>query len=439
MARPLIATALLLAGCFRAPAYSPQRTIATWRAMQPPPGATTREQAAAGAEALTAEQAYALALANNPDLAVLAAEVEVAEAGVRAAKQIENPQLRLTGFRVDDVVLQRPGVQLGLRVPIPRPGTVRARVQGAKLGAEGQQSSAEDAKRRLRARVYKLYARLAMLTADREQVGKAAELRGSRRAQIGARVDQAVATRLDGALADVAHAEARDELARITDAIADVEGELARLVGAGRPVRFAVDPAELRVTAVSGDRAALTERALAARPELRAAQLKVSQAQADEYLARSEAWPWFDWAQIQYQIGNNAIPAAFGFGMALNLPIFSWNRGEIRAARAVVRQRELEERARISAVAGEVDEAIARAERTARRVQALEQGLLPQVEAASREAEAALAAGTIDPVAAGEVAARGVEARRAHLAALLEHREAVIDLEAALGGALERR
>lgn len=444
MARALtLALAALASGCFHAEPYSSKKTLATWRAMQEPKassaggaGARKAEPPAPGA-ALTAEQAYQLALAQSPELAVLDARSEVAAAQVGAARQLDNPQLRLTNFNIDDAIAGGPGMNIGLRVPIPRPGTVRARVKGAELGAEAQESAADDARRQLRGRVYKLFARMAMLTADREQALRAAELRRARRDLIGARVQQSVSTRLDAALAEVAYAEAHDETARIDAELGRLHGELERLIGAG-PQQFQLDPGELQLRDTELDEEALTARAMESRPELRGVQTRVGQAKADLHLARSKAWPWFDWAQIQYRAGPNATPASFGFGVALTLPIFSWNRGEVRASRALVRQRELEERAKIAAVAAEVDEAAERARRTAKRAQELEGTLLPQIEAAGREADAALAAGGLDPLVANDIAAKTVAARRVLLAAKLEHREALIDLETAVGGPLPR-
>lgn len=444
MARALIVAgaALLLAGCFHARSYSSDRAVATWRAMQtrksavatsaerpgdPPPGTT---------DSLSAEQTYALALGNNPDLAVLAARAEVAAAEVAAAKQLDNPQLRLTNFSMEDAIAGAPGVNVGMRVPIPRPGTIRARVQGAERAADAQQSLTDDARRQLRARIYKLFARMAKLNLELEHVHQAAALRASRRDQVSARVQQSVATRLDAALAEVAHAEAVDETARLRDELAAVQAELEQLAGAATPLRFHVDPGELQLRDRALDLDALTEQAIAARPELRTAQDGVGRAEADVYLARSKAWPWFDWAQLQYRAGPGSTAASFGFGVALTLPIFSLNRGEVRAKKAVLRQRELEERARIAAIAREVGGALTRVEQTARRVRELEQGLLPQLDVAAQEADAALAAGSLDLVAANEIAVRVVSARRLHTAALLAHREALIDLEAAIGGPL---
>lgn len=443
MARALIpAAALALGGCFHAQPYAPERTVATWRSMKEPPtgqaGANSRDAAPRTDAALTAEQTYALALARNPDLAVLVARADVAAGEAEAARQLDNPTLRLTNFDVDDALIGRPGINIALRVPIPRPGTIRAQVEGARAAAGAEASWSDDARRLLRAEIDKRFARLAALSADLDHVTRAAELQDARRQQVGARLDAAVATRLDAALAKVAHAEARDEVARINAERAIVHAELEGLAGHS-PLQFRVDPDALTVRDLSLDRDALTEQAMAARPELRAAHGRIGEAQADVYLARSKTWPWFDWAQVQYRAGPTSTATAFGFGVALTLPVFSWNRGEIKATRALVRQRELEERAEIARVAREVGEALGRVEQTAARVREIEQGLLPELEAAAHEAEAALAAGTLDAVKAHEIAVRMLRVRRLHLAARLEHREAVIDLEAAVGKPLGRR
>lgn len=440
-----VASVLVLAGCFRPPTTSPARAISVWREMEAAsaetaaggaPGGAARQPGDASDRSLTAEQAYQLALDRNPELAVVDAEVEVAEAEVGAAKQLENPQFRLTNFRLDNAVKGAPTMQMGVRVPIPRPGSIKARADGARLAAEEVKAGSSEARRMLRAQIYKLYARLALLAADQAHVTRAAELRAERLRMLQGRVDRAVATRLDQALADVAHAEAMDEGARLQGERLQVEGELLQLTGAGPGTQFRVDEQALRGQALALDREALTERALGERPEIRAAQMRLGQAEAEVYLARSATWPWLSWAQLSYYVGPNATPGSFGLGVALDLPILSWNRGEIRAAKARVRQGQAEERARVAAVAHEVRQALARVEQTGARVQELEKGLLVRLDVAAREAEQALAAGAIDPLLASDLEVKRIAARRLHLAAQLEHREALIDLEAAVGSAV---
>lgn len=444
MARAVILVGLAGAsGCFHATPYSATAAQDQWRSMRDAAAERAPDHSASGATAagagagLSAEETYALALANNPDVAALEALAETSSAEIQAARQLENPQLRLTGFDVDDVISSQAALNIGLRMPIPRPGTLRARVAGATVAAEGQRQLSADAKRLIRERVYKLFARLAMHSADLEHLARATALRAERREQLAARAELAVATHVDVAMAEVLHAEAKRAQAEVAGELAEVEQELARLAGTQGPVRFQVDAEQLKVVQTRFDRDALTDRALESRPELHAAHARVVEAQAQAHLARSEAWPWFDWAQLQYRASPGGTPTAFGFGVALTLPVLSWNRGAIKASRATVRQRELEERARIVSVAGEVDEAVARVERSAARVVELERDLLPAVEEATRQAHEALATGALDPIVANDIDVQAVTAQRVHLAALLEHREAVIELEAMVGTPLD--
>lgn len=429
--------------CVQAPTVSPERAIATWREMQVarPAGALPDDtiEALEAGDALTAEQAYALALANSPELAVAEARAEVATAEIGAARQIDNPSVRVSNVGIDDSAPGRLGFNVGLRAPIPRPGSVRARVDGARHAAAGVQGMAESARRQLRARVFRLFARLAWLTADLEEVTRAVSLCDERQRQLRARVARAVATDVDLALAEVTRAEAVDEIRRLRGELGRVEAELARVIGPGPAFSVRVDRSELEPRDLVIDPEALTEMALRARPELRAAQTKIGQARSAITLARVEAAPWVSWAQVNYFVGpGSTTPSSFGFGLAVDVPLFSLNRGKIRAARALARQRQAEERAEVAAIAGEVDEAIARVLRADARVLEIEQGLLPRVDAAARQADAALAAGTLDVVEVLDIESRRVAAHRLHLAARFERRDALIELEAAVGAPLPR-
>lgn len=435
--------AMSIAACASAPAVSPERAIATWREMQVghPRGALPESAAAAlaGGDALTVEQAYALALANNPELAVVEARAEVATAEIGAARQLQNPSVRVSNVGVDDAAPGRIGFNMGLRAPIPRPGSVRARADAARHAAAGAHGEAEAARRQLRARVYRLFARLAWLTADLEEVSRAVSLCEERQRQLQARVARAVATEVALAMAEVARAEAADEVRKLRAELARVEAELARVVGPGPAFSVRVDQAQLDIDALVLDPAALTEQALRSRPELRAVQTKVGQARSAITLARVEAAPWISWAQVNYFFGPGpATPSSFGVGFAVDVPLLSLNRGKIKTAKAIMRQRQVEERAEVAAIAGEVDEAIARAQRADARVQEIEHDLLPQVDAAARQADAALVAGTLDVVEVLDIEARRVAARRLHLAARFERRDALIELEAAVGAPLPR-
>lgn len=447
MARALIlsiTSTLLLSGCFRPHAAGPGRSMSTWREVQAPPAsgsASTSTGASPTAQpgALTAEQAYQLALARSPSLAIQEAIADVAEAQIGAAKQLENPELRLQNFRLEEAILGTPALNVALRVPVPRPGSINAKAEGARQAADGAKAVVEAARQRLRADIYKLFARMAALRAQMALETDAGKVRAQRVELVRARVDKAAATRFDLALADVAVAEATDEGERLLGELSLVEDELRRLTGAGLDVTFHADASELQLVDVGGDVDAMIEQAFAARPELRAAQAKIAQAEAVAYNERNQAWPWLKWAQVGYLAGPGASPRSWAFGINIDVPVFSWNRGKTKVAQALVRQRQAEERAQVIAVAHDVAEAVARVERTAARVRALDEGLIAKLDVAAREAEAALAAGTLDPLKAADLEGRQISARRQRLAALLEHRVALIELEAAIGGAIGKQ
>lgn len=446
MARALMALPLAAAaGCFHATPYSPSFAQQDWdavreadRARAPRTEATTEDQAGSAGGGLTADETFALAVARSPEVTTLAATTETAIAEIQAARQLDNPQLRFTGFNVDDAISSQPALNIGLRVPIPRPGTLRAQATAAEVAADGQRGLTDGAARLLRQRIDLLFAELTVLTADLEHAARAGELQVERRELLTARAEQAVATRVDVAMAEVERARTSQDLALVRDRVAEVEEELARLAGIHGPVRFQPDPEHLRVLRTDLDRDALVEQALASRPELRTAHALVVEAEAEAHVAKAEAWPWFDWAQIQYRAAPGNPPSAFGLAVALTLPLLSWNRGEIKASKALVRQRRAEQRSQVVLVADEVDAAASKVERTAVRVLDLERELLPAVDAAGREAQAALADGVLDPIVVNQIEAEAVAVRRVHLAALLEHRQAVVTLEAVVGGPLPR-
>ncbi|WP_434425918.1 TolC family protein [Nannocystis pusilla] len=216
MARSLtLACVILLGACFHAPAYAPERSLAALRALEAAPEASQQAASAPPRRpdgAMTADEAYALAVENNPELAVAEAEAAVAAAEVDVARQLDNPSLRLTDFRLADAIAGAPRMDLGVRIPIPRPGTVRTRVAAARLAADAAENDAATARRLLRLLIYQRFAQVAWLRADIDELSRAAALYEERRAQVAARVDRAVATQIDLAVADLTHAESLEKV-----------------------------------------------------------------------------------------------------------------------------------------------------------------------------------------------------------------------------------
>ncbi|MEZ4450386.1 MAG: TolC family protein [Nannocystaceae bacterium] len=429
---------LLVAACAGPAAPGAERALSIWQEMEaaearapapqspllPVGGVRTDLQAVGPAEAL------ALAVERSPEVALEDVEAQLREAQVGVAKQLENPEVRITNIRPTPIQ-DNANLDVALRVPVPRPWTQRARVHEARLAAQAARSEVGESARRLRARVYDLFARLALARGEQALAERAIELRARRRVIVQSRVDKAVATRLDLQLEEVAVQESSAELRRLQDRAAAIEDELRRLCGPGE-LRFVADPGELARPIDVADRRALVELALRQRPTLAGASTRVAEAETRATIARGSAIPWFRWAQVGYAFPN-AAAASWGVGFTVEVPLLSWRLGQVKSANAEVRMRRLAEEAAVAGIVHEVDEARGRALRSAERARALESGLVHDLDEALSLATQASDAGALDPLKVLDVELRRLDAQRRLLEAHYEHRQAVIDLEAAVG------
>lgn len=414
-ALPVLAL-LVLPGCFRAPTWSPGSVAATW---QPTPLA---------AEELDRERAAAQAVARSPEVAAARAAARAAEAGVSAADQLVNPELRLSQLRLDQMVDGQTTVELGLRFKPERPGAIDARVYQATMAVEEARAAVGEAERRAAAGARSLVERVA--TARRAVSALDAEIavREELRRAIAERVEAAAEKKTRLAETDMDLAAARDDRGALELERAEAEATLARTIGGS--VQLAGEPA---LVELADDDDALVRRALEARPALRAQQARIAAAQGDAWVARSEAWPWISFVQVDYDLEPEPEPLAFGVGLGVDLPLFSWNSGAIEEADARIAGLRGGLDAAAQAVASEVSTAAARVRATASRVRAVRDGLIPAVDAARVTIEEAVTSGSEDPIAGIRARLESARAQTRLVRALAAHREAVAALEAVLG------
>ena len=125
--------------------------------------------------------------------------------------------------------------------------------------------------------------------------------------------------------------------------------------------------------------------------------------------------------------------ASWGVGMILEVPLLSLRRGDVRRADAELRMRRVEEEIAVATIVHEVDEARARALRSGELARRLETGLVRELDSAVALARQASDAGALDPLKVIDLELDQLKAERRLLEARYAHREAVIDLEAAIG------
>jgi outer membrane protein TolC len=308
-----------------------------------------------GSGPLTESDAVALALQNSPQVRERGHSFDEAQALTEASLAWNNPHLRLSGMRYDELIdplidrrsySNHPFYHTSIALRWSPPGLGE---RGA-LRAEGQANEADArmelaiARRDTVALVRKLHAQIlnydAQIALDRDVIEQRAKLRSL----VKSRMDQQMATLLDQSLTEVDYLDARTELAEIEvrrRAAYDqlllqlglAAGETIQLVGAEQETCTAPEPATK-----------LAERAHAANPRLRLLQAQDRAVDAELTRRWLDLVPWLDFLQVGYGMAGDNNPSYIAFQLQLTLPIFDWKRPHRRALTA--RHEALAERVR---------------------------------------------------------------------------------------------
>jgi outer membrane protein, heavy metal efflux system len=217
-----------------------------------------------------------------------------------------------------------------------------------------------------------------------------------------------------------------------------VRSKLAALLGLPREAELPESVAT-PLPPPAGSLAALTERALAARPDVLAVRKAREAAEAALAREKREALPDLT-VGVSYTRSRFAAsgdnPNTLGLGLSMPLPIFDRNQAGIGRARVAI-ERALNDAERVEIrVREEVSEAIRRAERAGARIAVFEGGMLERAEKAQLTAEQSYRAGAISLLELLEAQRTYLETRADYLRADHERRRATIDLLYALGSEL---
>ncbi|KQS31283.1 TolC family protein [Dyadobacter sp. Leaf189] len=134
--------------------------------------------------------------------------------------------------------------------------------------------------------------------------------------------------------------------------------DLRTLLNTERPVKSVVDSSDIRRYQL--DRytpAALKDRALQSRADLKVAQSLTKEAELNYTLQKALAVPDIEVGAI-YDQASNYVNNYFGVNAAISLPFFNRNQGNIRAAKSNISYYKTAENARQNSVGNEVDAAI---------------------------------------------------------------------------------
>jgi outer membrane protein TolC len=449
-ASDLARAAALLAvvgGCYHARPLDEEDLVAELRRRDASPAGVGPSARAKGGN-LDVEDAVRLALAANPDLRAARLERPVAENQIVSASALENPTLRLEllhGQRVDTTPAAgaKPatwGYGLGLAWVPPQPVEWQAKRAAARARVVEVDQGIRQREWEVAADVRVAHATLAEIEAQIRLADAAVAIHTRIAALVEKRVGGGASTRLDLNLANLALVQAERDRDSLDAQRAAAASRLAWLVGwgAGAPVSVAAQAADDVAPAVSGgegERRRLEDRALAARPALRAARARYEEREQSVRLAYAHRWPWLQLAAVPRYRHNNSssYPDDWTWAIDVSVPILNWNTGPIRVAEA---EREKEREgyvAELAALRRDVALALTEVETWRRLVKRYQDTVLPALEHHDRLLEIATGGGQLDVVALLAAEDVVLRSRREYQAALLGQKKAWLALDRIVG------
>lgn len=412
---------------------------------------TSDASTAAVAEALSEEQAVALALERNRDLIAARLDVRAAEVDKLAATVLPNPELSYSAGNIvlppgnpqDIGLAPRPFSQLIHTVGISQVLDLwwkhALHAEAAEHGVVQSRLQLEDAAREIS---YAVRSAFEDLLREQKQHALAAEM--NNRYQDTVRLSRARFKVGEISETELKKIEleglkyASDELtaAREVESARQKLAELLALPSADALPEKLIDDLAYRGEV---DAAAVLQRALEQRPDLRASREAVTRAQLALKAAHRDALPDLS-VGLAYSRDNFTIsgdnPSSLAATVSIPLPLFDRNQGGVGHAAVDLKRAENDAQKLELSVRYQVSEALRRAHTAQKLVDLYEGGMLDRADTALRVAEKSYKAGAISLLELLEAQRTYLGTRADYLVALNDYRQALVDLRHATGAPL---
>ena len=383
-----------------------------------------------------------MALANNPTIVIAREQVAQSRARVTQATAFPDPFVGFTVQGVGSALWPQPAAQTvliaGVTLPFPQKFSLRGTV------AEGDMGSLEAAYRLQRQQIALqtavAYDSLLVSLKHRDDLGISAQLAADFLKKTQARFTAGTTARLDVVKAQVAVAQAANDLIANGRGVANARAALNRLLG--RILAAPVDAADtLAIIPVPDDFDRLARVAMQRRPELYAVNLQIAAADAQHSLAQQYLLP-----DLQLSVNWNfpygpagGVPSNYTTGLGISLPLFFWQHQGGEVAEAKHRQLELAATQKdvIAGVEGDLNNAYSAAVTSWRQAVFIRDQLLPSAEEQYRIAFTTYSLGGSSALEVIDAQHTLLDARDQYATALGALNDAVADLERAVGAPLD--
>jgi cobalt-zinc-cadmium efflux system outer membrane protein len=398
-------------------------------------GAPGRASAQSPLARLTLEEAVSLATTANPNVRAKEFEVQAVGANEITAALRPNPTSNFLAEQFGGGSASQTQYTFNVGQPIELGGKRQRRVDSAKAATKVTGYELADLRRQLVFQVRKsfadiLIAREALALAE-QNLAAMDELERVHRF----RAEKGDISGLELLRIEVERFAFERDTADARQALGAAKIALRTAIGQERLAEQFEVEGKLTVPEVAKSKSQLYRMALDARPDLRAAEAAREKARTDINLAKANAW-WDVTPQIEYQrIGpDNTI----GFGFSLPIKLFDRNQGEIARTQAEAKRAEASREALLAQALAEVDTALAVVTAERAKVTLLRDTYLPKIKQARDTVEFAYRRGGVTLLDFLDAQRTYREKSLDYLRSLGNYHTAVYQLEAAVGGPLEK-
>lgn len=375
-------------------------------------------------DGLSEDEAVAVALWNNPAFEETLSEIGLSRADLIEAGLLPNPVFSIffpIGPKQLEFTLKFP-----LEVLFFRGKRVALAEKNAERVAEGLVQNGLDLVRQVKLE----YAGL-VLAGELERLSREALGLRTRIAELAqARVRAGDSSELEAAAARIDALRAGEEARRLQHEVTLAEARLRAVLGLGlESGSLSLEPSPL-VPPPERSAADLLEEALAARPDLRAAELRM---EAAGKRAGLERWEFLALTVMLDANQDSREGTDLGPGLEFPIPLFNRNQGGIARAEAEIERAARRYAAVRERIALEVREAHTRLVQAREDLEIWRTRILPPLEEAVRQAESAYQGGDVSLLLVLETTRQLFDARRSEAEAAAGLRRALSELERSVG------
>ncbi len=403
------------------------------------------EEAASVQSALTEEETVKNAIRNNYDLRLASVSVELAKAELTNAGLWPNPEGDFS-IRTDKYYANEGegGYEYGLNQSIPISGRTFFQMRVAGLGIKRAEWQLKDVERQVIAEAKKTFYQVATLEEKEKILSFLVKTNQDLLESVKARLSQAEVSTVDVSLTRGELLMASQELAEVKARLYEARATLNRLMGQNLNYLFVIAPQPLVFPFI--DLESATQKSLERRPDLKAKELEQKMGGAALTLAEAMQIPditiggFYQSDKSRFDVNDQLISdnsRLIGAKVSMPLPLFNRNQGEIAKTVAEKKGADIQYEALKTQVAKEVTQAYIRLNASKEIIDSYSNGAKEDVEKSVKLMQDAYLQGQVNVFDVVQTQNKLSNIEKSYLDASQGAREAIIDLESAMGTGLK--